>query len=154
MRILLLAAATLFFANPAGIAANANETPESAWASQPAVTAVIDLSRQRIQIFQGEYPVYTWKVSTARRGYYTPTGQYKPYRMHKMWHSRKYDWSPMPYSVFFHKGWAIHGTKAIKRLGRPASHGCVRLHPKNAKTLYYLIKKTGGMKNARVVIRK
>jgi lipoprotein-anchoring transpeptidase ErfK/SrfK len=44
-----------------------------------------------------------------------------------MWYSRKYDNSPMPYSVFFRGGYAVHGTSYVKQLGRPASHGCVRL---------------------------
>ncbi|MDJ0930857.1 L,D-transpeptidase [Breoghania sp.] len=70
-----------------------------------------------------------------------------------MWRSRKYDNAPMPYSVFFHRGWAIHGTDAIRRLGRPASHGCVRLALKNAKKLYKLVRKYG-MDDVQIVIRK
>lgn len=119
----------------------------------PKVVAKIDISEQRMQVFVDGEQRYIWKVSTGRRGYYTPRGTYSPYRMHKMWRSRKYNNAPMPYAVFFHKGWAVHGTNAIRRLGRPASHGCVRLHPKNAKAFYHLIKKAGGMKQAKVVIQ-
>ena len=71
--------------------------------------------------------IYSWPVSTARKGYVTPRGNYRPTRLHQMWYSRKYDMSPMPYSVFFRGGYAIHGTGYVKQLGRPASHGCVRL---------------------------
>jgi lipoprotein-anchoring transpeptidase ErfK/SrfK len=60
-----------------------------------------------------------------------------------MWYSRKYDMSPMPNSIFFKGGYAIHGTGYIKWLGTPASHGCVRLHPDNAKTLFSLVKDNG-----------
>lgn len=119
----------------------------------PKIVAKIDISDQRMQVFVDGEQRHVWKVSTGRRGYYTPRGTYSPYRMHKMWHSRKYNNAPMPHAVFFHKGWAVHGTNAIKRLGRPASHGCVRLHPKNAKAFYHLIKKAGGMKQAEVVIQ-
>ena len=49
----------------------------------------------------------------------------------------------MPWSVFFHRGYAIHGSYEIKHLGRPASHGCIRLHPKNAAALYSLVQKRG-----------
>ena len=120
--------------------------------SAPRVVAVVDLSDQMIRVFRSGVLMHSWKVSTARRGYITPVGKFTPYRTHKMWRSRKYDNAPMPYSVFYHKGWAVHGTNAVKRLGRPASHGCVRLHPKHAKTLYKLVRKVG-MKNAQIVVR-
>src|SRR5262249_44157708 len=67
-------------------------------------------------------------VSTGRDGG-PPSGAYQPERMERTWYSRKYDWSPMPHAIFFHEGYAIHGTYSVSRLGRPASHGCVRLHP-------------------------
>ena len=63
--------------------------------------------------------------------------------MAKMWYSRKYDNSPMPNSIFFVGGYAIHGTNHVKGLGRPASHGCVRLHPSNAQILYRLVQARG-----------
>jgi lipoprotein-anchoring transpeptidase ErfK/SrfK len=95
--------------------------------------------------------IHRWKVSTARRGYVTPRGSWRPTRLHRMWHSRKYDMSPMPYSVFYHRGYAIHGTGAVKQLGRPASHGCVRLHTANAAKFYALVKQMGPG-NTRVVV--
>ena len=58
----------------------------------------------------------------------------------------------MPHAVFFTKdGHAVHGTLEVKRLGKPASHGCVRLSPENAATLYALVEKTG-LKNTQVVL--
>ncbi len=60
-----------------------------------------------------------------------------------MWYSRKYDNSPMPYSVFYYGGYAIHGTNYVKRLGRPASHGCIRLQTANAATFYSLVQRHG-----------
>jgi len=59
----------------------------------------------------------------------------------------------MPYSVFFRGGYAIHGTGYVKSLGRPVSHGCVRLHPRNAATLYRLVR-SYGMGNTRIVIHR
>jgi len=94
---------------------------------------------------------YSWPVSTARRGFVTPTGSWRPIRTERMWHSRKYDMSPMPHSVFFYGGYAIHATGYVRSLGRPASHGCVRLHPKNAAIFYALVR-ARGLGNARVVI--
>jgi lipoprotein-anchoring transpeptidase ErfK/SrfK len=68
-----------------------------------------------------------------------------------MHYSRKYDNSPMPHSIFFLGGYAIHATNYVKYLGRPASHGCIRLHPRNAAKLYALVQKHG-MKSTRVII--
>jgi lipoprotein-anchoring transpeptidase ErfK/SrfK len=96
---------------------------------------------------------YTWAVSTARKGYRTPVGSFRPQRLERMWYSRKYDMSPMPHSVFFRGGYAIHGTNYVKSLGRPASHGCVRLAPGNAAALYSLVRKHG-MGGTRIIITR
>ncbi len=87
--------------------------------------------------------LYRWRVSTARAGYVTPVGIYRPQRMSKIWYSRKYHMSPMPYSIFFHGGYALHGTYEVRHLGRPASHGCVRLDVANAQKLYSLVQEAG-----------
>lgn len=113
--------------------------------------AHVDVSQQTMTVKKDGRILHRWKVSTARKGYRTPRGTWRPKRMHKMWYSRKYDMSPMPYSIFYHGGYAIHGTNAIKRLGRPASHGCVRLHPSNAKRLYSLVRRYGPG-NTRIVV--
>lgn len=117
------------------------------------VVARVDISDQKMRVYINGIPRHSWKVSTGRKGYRTPVGSYKPTRTHKMWHSRKYNMSPMPYSVFFHGGYAVHGTNYVKRLGRPASHGCVRLHTKHAKRLYSLVKKYGSS-NVQIKIQR
>lgn len=113
--------------------------------------ARIDISSQRMKVYQNGKLAYSWPVSTGRKGYATPTGTYRPKRLHRMWYSSKYDNAPMPYSIFFRGGYAIHGTDAVKRLGRPASHGCVRLAPSHARRLYQLVQATGPG-NTRIVI--
>ena len=105
--------------------------------------AEIDLSDQRLRVYVNGWLRHEWKISTARRGYRTPVGNYRPIRLERTWYSRKYDLAPMPYSVFFHGGYAIHGTGHIKGLGRPASHGCIRLHPDNAARLYSMVQQYG-----------
>jgi lipoprotein-anchoring transpeptidase ErfK/SrfK len=129
----------------------AADVPATAHAAN--LVAKIDLSQQRLRVYKDGALAYNWPISSARKGYRTPTGTYRPIRMHKMWHSRKYDWSPMPHSIFFHGGYAIHGTNAIKSLGRPASHGCVRLHPANARALYNLVKSVGPGRT-RIVVQR
>jgi hypothetical protein len=72
--------------------------------------------------------------------------------MNKMWYSKQWDNAPMPHAVFFTKeGHSIHGTYEVKRLGKPASHGCVRLSTENAATLYALVGEIG-LKNTQVVL--
>jgi len=85
----------------------------------------------------------TWQVSTARRGYRTPTGTYRPYSLQRMHYSKLYDFTPMPYSIFFHGGYAIHGTSEVRNLGRAVSHGCIRLAPDQAQSLFELIQAQG-----------
>ncbi|WP_102959047.1 L,D-transpeptidase [Mangrovicella endophytica] len=117
------------------------------------LVAQVDISAQTMTVSLGEQVVYRWRVSTAGRGYVTPVGTYRPTRLHRMWYSRKYDDAPMPHSIFFRGGYAIHGTGAIRQLGRPASHGCVRLHPRHAAALYALVRQFG-RSNTSIVIRR
>lgn len=107
------------------------------------LTARVSLSAQTMRVLVDGRPTYEWKVSTGAKGYGTPTGSFRPTRMHEMWFSKKYDNAPMPHSVFFHGGYAVHATPHVKRLGRPASHGCVRLHPDNAADFYWLVELFG-----------
>ncbi|TGU67770.1 L,D-transpeptidase, partial [Mesorhizobium sp. M1C.F.Ca.ET.144.01.1.1] len=83
------------------------------------LVANIDVSSQTMTVSKYGQVLYRWSVSTARPGYFTPRGSYRPQWTARMWYSRKYDNSPMPYSVFFHGGFAIHGTGAVRHLGRP-----------------------------------
>jgi lipoprotein-anchoring transpeptidase ErfK/SrfK len=115
------------------------------------LTARVDISSQTMTVSEFGRVVYRWKVSTARRGYHTPRGSYRPIRLHRMWRSRKYHNSPMPYSVFFHGGYAIHGTYETRNLGRPVSHGCVRLRPEHAATFFAMVKEAG-TGNTRIVV--
>ena len=107
------------------------------------VVVTIDKSTQHMSVSVDGTPRYNFAVSTGRAGYGTPNGTYRPQRLARTWFSKKYYNSPMPHSIFFHGGYAIHGSYEISRLGGPASHGCVRLHPSNAATLYALVQREG-----------
>ena len=107
--------------------------------AQAGVVIVVNKSTQRLSVSVDGTPRYEWPVSTARAGYNTPNGTYGVERMAVSWFSRRYDWSPMPHSIFFDGGYAIHGSYEISRIGTPASHGCIRLHPNNAAILYRLV---------------
>lgn len=103
----------------------------------------IDVGGQKMDVYVDGKLRHRWPVSTGRDGYDTPGGSYRPQRLEKRWYSRKYDNAPMPNAVFFNGGYAIHGTTDVKRLGRTASHGCVRLHPSHAAALYDLVEDHG-----------
>jgi len=123
-------------------------------AAQPAGAGVlvhIDNATQRMTVSVNGESVFVWRVSTGRGGYGTPTGRFRPHWMTRSWFSTRYYGSPMPHSIFFHRGYAIHGTNYVSRLGGPASHGCVRLHPANAAALYTLVRRAG-MANTTIVI--
>jgi len=107
------------------------------------VIITIDKSHQRMSVSIDGEDRYNWPVSTARAGYVTPNGTYHPEFLARRWFSHKYYDSPMPHSIFFHGGFAIHGSYEISRLGRAASHGCVRLHPEHAAVLFGLVQKEG-----------
>jgi len=109
--------------------------------AQAGVLITVNKSTQRLSVAVDGEPRYLWPISTARWGYSTPNGSYRPERLERKWYSRKYDWSPMPYSIFFDGGYAIHGSYEISHLGRPASHGCIRLHPRHAAVLFALVRK-------------
>jgi lipoprotein-anchoring transpeptidase ErfK/SrfK len=123
----------------------------SAPAHAGSVTARIDISEQKMRVYVNGFPRYTWTVSTGRKGYRTPTGTFRAQRLARSWYSRKYDNAPMPHSIFFKGGYAIHGTTHVSSLGRPASHGCVRLAPGNAAVLFDLVRQMGPA-NMRVVV--
>jgi len=117
-----------------------------------AVLVTVDKSSQRMTVSVDGQPRYTWPVSTGKGGYDTPGGKFKAFRMERDHYSKEWDDAPMPHSIFFTtRGHAIHGSFDTKRLGSPASHGCVRLAPANAKTLFELVEREGVL-NTTVVL--
>ncbi len=140
MRILIAAASAFLAVQFAAVGSNAAN-----------LVAKVNLSSQTMTVTQNGIVKYRWKVSTARPGYVTPTGSYSAKWASRNHRSRKYDNAPMPYAIFFNGGYAVHATFDLKRLGRPASHGCVRLHPDNAAQ-FFAMATANGLGNTRIVI--
>ena len=151
---MLAAAAAIGFATPS-YAGFAPFSLFSSFAAQPHVVAKVSISQQTMDLTvvgkRGQPINYVWKVSTGRTGYSTPTGAYHPTWLDIDHVSKTYDDAKMPYAVFFTGGYAVHATAAVGHLGRPASHGCVRLAPQNAALFYDLVK-TYGKSNTQIVI--
>lgn len=117
-----------------------------------AILITINKARQKMTVSVDGIQKYDWPVSTGRAGYSTPTGTYTATSMNEIWYSKEWDNSPMPHSIFFMKdGHAIHGSYEVRNLGKPVSHGCVRISPDNATTLYGLVK-ANGLENTQVVL--
>lgn len=124
----------------------------AAGANRVAVLVNIDKTRQQMTVYVDGVERYEWPVSTGRAGYSTPSGTFTATSMNEIWYSKQWDNAPMPHSIFFIKdGHAIHGSFEVKNLGRPASHGCVRISPKDAAILYALVEENG-LENTRVVV--
>src|SRR5678815_5174397 len=120
--------------------------------TQAAVLVTIDKSAQQMTVSVDGRPLHQWPVSTGKAGYDTPNGKFKAFRMERDHFSKEWDEAPMPFSIFFtQKGHAIHGSLDTKRLGSPASHGCVRLLPANAEKLFALVEQEGVL-NTTVVL--
>ncbi|HEX5211104.1 MAG TPA: L,D-transpeptidase [Pseudolabrys sp.] len=101
----------------------------------------VNKSTQQMTVSQDGQQLYVWPVSTGIARYDTPNGAYTPFRKEKEHFSKEWDDAPMPYSIFFTmQGHAIHGTNHSS-LGRPASHGCVRLSVAHAAILWDLVAK-------------
>jgi lipoprotein-anchoring transpeptidase ErfK/SrfK len=126
--------------------------PQDAEPAAAKILVVIDKPTQKMKIFVDSVERYSWEVSTGLRGYDTPSGEYTARSMNEIWYSKQWDDAPMPHAIFFtKKGHAVHGTNETKNLGKPASHGCVRLAPENARTLFALVKEKG-LENTEIML--
>jgi lipoprotein-anchoring transpeptidase ErfK/SrfK len=135
--------------NPGGAQLESNPGTEKAGS---AVVINIDKTTQEMTVSIDGIEKYHWPVSTGRAGYSTPSGTYTATSMNEIWYSKQWDNSPMPHSIFFMKdGHAVHGSYEVKNLGKPVSHGCVRISPENATTLYALVEENG-LENTQVVL--
>jgi hypothetical protein len=121
-------------------------------AARAAVLVEIDKSAQEMTVSSDGRTLWRWPVSTGRAGHDTPNGNFRAFRMEEDHYSEEWDNAPMPHSIFFtKKGHAIHGYHDTKNLGRPASAGCVRLHPQHAAQLFALVRQQGVL-NTTVVL--
>lgn len=130
-------------ATPQTTPEQAEVKPKPAPLPDPTLKVSIDLAAQKLTVSEHGQVKYSWPISSGTASHPTPRGTFRPQWTAKMWYSRKYDNAPMPNAVFINGGVAIHATYATGMLGRPASHGCIRLAPANAKTFYNLVHKHG-----------
>lgn len=116
------------------------------------VFAKITRSTQNLTLYVNGAVAASWAVSTAKKPYTTPRmNRTASNRVYDKYSSRKYPGGNymglgnMPYAVFIYGGYAIHGTPRgnWRKLGRPDSHGCIRLHPEHAKAFNRMVRANG-----------
>jgi lipoprotein-anchoring transpeptidase ErfK/SrfK len=114
-------------------------------APDPQISLVLkaDLGAQQLTVLERDTVVRVWPISSGIDGYPTPIGTFQPKSANRMWYSHQYNWTPMPYAIFFVRGVAFHGTNVTSRLGKSASHGCIRLATSHAAQLFDLVHKHG-----------
>jgi len=125
----------------------------ASWAPAVAsnLVARVILSEQTMHVFHGGKLLFEWPVSTARTGKTTPTGEWTAQWLSRNHRSSRYNNAPMPFSIFYSGHYAVHGTDQIAMLGQPASAGCIRLHPDNARILFDMAREAG-LANTRIVV--
>lgn len=98
----------------------------------------IDLSSQTVSAYEGQELMRTFLVSTGTWRTPTVTGRYRIYSKYRFKDMRGpgYFLRDVPYTMFFHKGYALHGTYWHANFGTPMSHGCVNLDTEDAAWLY------------------
>jgi LysM repeat protein len=98
----------------------------------------VDLSAQRLTAYQGSTPVRSTLVSTGLPSTPTPTGQYRIYVKYTYKHMSGpgYSLPNVPYTMFFYRGYSIHGTYWHSNFGHPMSHGCINLPTAEARWLF------------------
>lgn len=95
---------------------------------------VVNLKEQRAIVYDSDgNEIFTTKVSTGRKGFATPTGEYVITNKHRDWTSTIYHAS-MPY--FQRLSCSDFGLHAGVVPGYPASHGCIRVPAGNAAKLF------------------
>ena len=117
------------------------------------LVAEVDLSDQALTVYYKGEELARWSVSTGRAGFRTPKGTFRPQRLYRDYYTKQYDGAPMPNAIFYDRGFAIHGSWELGSLGRPASHGCVRLHPADAEKLFELVL-TVGAENTAIHVKR
>lgn len=128
--------------------------PTSPWAERSRVMVRVSISRQMMEVWHEGRKLYDWPVSTARAGKITPTGTWNGAQWLSRNHrSSRYNNAPMPFAIFYNGHYAIHGTDQVRKLGRPASAGCVRLHPDHAKVLFNMVRHEGKDQLKVIVVR-
>jgi lipoprotein-anchoring transpeptidase ErfK/SrfK len=125
------------------------EVPEDITADERWVD--VDLSSQTVVAFVGKTPVYTTMISSGKeskikeKDHSTPRGKWRIREKHvtttmdgdgSAAGDLPYSIEDVPYVMYFHKAYALHGAFWHRNYGVRMSHGCVNLAPLDAKYFF------------------
>jgi len=98
----------------------------------------VDLSSQRLIAWEGSTPVYAVIVSTGKPSTPTVTGVFEVQSMHRLARMRgaDYDVPDVPWTMYYYRGYAIHGAYWHHNFGTPVSHGCVNVAVDHAQWFF------------------
>jgi lipoprotein-anchoring transpeptidase ErfK/SrfK len=98
----------------------------------------VNLSKQRLTAYQGNTPVFSALISGGLPRTPTVVGRFKINTKLRATRMRGpgYDLPNVPYTMYFYKGYAIHGTYWHNNFGHPMSHGCVNMRTSDAAWLF------------------
>jgi LysM repeat protein len=98
----------------------------------------VDLSAQRLTAYEGSTPVRSTLVSTGLPRTPTPTGKFRVYVKYASttMSGPGYYLTNVPYTMYFYRGYGLHGTYWHNNFGHPMSHGCINLPTPEAQWLY------------------
>ncbi len=112
----------------------------------------VNLSAQTLVLFEGSKPVYATLISSGKRhqdkdkDHSTPTGEWRIETKHiattmdgdgTAAGDLPYSIEGVPYVMYFHKSYALHGAFWHQNYGVRMSHGCVNLAPLDAKYIFF-----------------
>lgn len=104
----------------------------------------IDLSEQTLVAYEGITPVFATLISSGRKDFDTPEGQFRIYGKHVTitmddpdGGEEAYSIEDVPWTQYFDEGYALHAAFWHDRFGRVRSHGCVNLSPADARRLFF-----------------
>jgi lipoprotein-anchoring transpeptidase ErfK/SrfK len=98
----------------------------------------VDLSNQTLYAYHGDQIINAFLISSGTSSFPTVTGTFKIFAKYSQYTMRgpEYDISDVPYTMFFYKGYSIHGTYWHDNFGTPMSHGCVNMDTTDAAWIY------------------
>jgi len=104
----------------------------------------VDLGEQTLVAYQGDKPVYATVISSGKEGYEPPTGLFEVQQKYISTTMNAtdpidgfYEVEEVPWTLYYHGGYALHGAYWHTDFGKVRSHGCTNIAPVDARWLYY-----------------
>jgi lipoprotein-anchoring transpeptidase ErfK/SrfK len=104
----------------------------------------VDLSEQTLVAYEGDKPVYATLISSGKEGYEPPTGLFEVQQKYISTTMNAtdpidgfYEVEEVPWTLYYHGGYALHGAYWHTDFGKVRSHGCTNIAPVDARWLYY-----------------